>query len=779
MKEKDSYFNLQNQNILYDNIKQGIISLPNINNIINNPPKRNNIKNTRLFLKSDNLSQLKSNNIKKALNLIYSKTKLLPVPYLEKIIYKRFYKFYHIDKNFYNIKVINEIISNDSSHIVAEFKDFLIKDDFSEFLQKYYTLKDSLLLLNQIFEYYKLSSVVYPNYILLSENKYIYKNIQKKQKIIDEQQEQEEKINDNEQQINNNWTDRNKIYNNKEKVFDSIIIDSILNQSNTSQIQKCVFGISNNNSLDIDIEYNNLFGIVKNINKAEDNCYSKFIEKNKLINSNNNQKESNNKINNKLNNKQTILNTNKIQINNKNKEFFSNNIKKNGNKIISRNSLEFNNLGKTHSNFILNINNNKKNLNNKGKNIYSLFINKDKGNPILKLNNNNISRNTSNSNNYYAFSDKNENLTTENINNNVSTLKKYKLYGKNKRNILDYIINKDISQLKTILKSDYSLNEKHKNKYINDKEKDKSDKNIKNVIGLDKIKFANKYMEKKANNENNKYIKKTVINELLSLCSSSKETSRTFKMTESQRELKYSNNKTEKEKKSIKYINNLKTNANQNSLISNNIYKFMNNTTRLNNYRKKNKEISLDIDSKKMKRNFNKHSENNIIDKMNNNLNKTSNKNIYLLLNTNNERVSLPDNKYERINGYLSGKYISSNENNYNLINNKGKDKNKNILINNENDSNIESKISNLKIGKYNKISRNRTNLNYKNLTYSMINVKKFLNNNSQNTNNKINNNGSIYLGGYNIVNPKVKISANSINLKDNLKLNLNSLNQF
>ena len=786
MKEKDPHFNLQNQNIFYNDKKQDIMSLSNLLNNINNASKRNNIKNTRLCLKSDKLMQSNSNNLRNmAINLIYIKTKVLPFKYLEKMIYKRLCKFYYRDKNFYNIKIINEIISNDNSHIVAEFKDFLIKNDFSEFFQKYYKLKDSLLLLNQIFEYYKLSSVVYPNYILLSENKYIYKNIQKKQKIIDEQQEQEEKINDNEEQKKNNWTDRNKPYNNSEKVFDSIIIDSILNQSNTSQIRKCVFGMSNENS--IDIEYNNLCNIVNNINKAEDNCYSKFLEKNKLINNNIIKKESNNKIN----NGQNILNTNKIQINNNTKELISNN--NNGNEIISRNYLEFNNLGKTHSNFTSNINKNnnnlKNNINNKGKNIYSPFINKKKDNRIIKLINNNISKKPTNNNTNNAYNAITENLTTGNIKNNGLKLEKYKYQGRNKRTILDYIISKDMNQLNKYFNSDYNINENHtsinntidikNSKSINDKEKDKSEKKYKkNIIDLDKIKLTtNKYMEKKLSNENNKYIKKPIIKELLSLGSSSKETSRTFKLTESQREFRNSTNITEIEKKLVKYRNTLKrfTNANKNDLISDNIYKHMNNTARLTtNNSNKNKQISLDINLMKIKRNFIKHRENNLSKKMN------DNRAIHLELKSSNERVSMQDNRYERINGYLSGKYINSIENNNNLMINKDKDKDKNnILINNENDTNNSNKISNLKTNKQDsKYSRNKTNVNYKNLTFSMINVNKFLNSKIQNTNNIINNDGKNILGANSIVNPKEKILANLTQLKDNLKLNLNLLKQ-
>lgn len=41
-------------------------------------------------------------------------------------------------KDFYNVKIVNDIIYNESTHIVAVFKDYLIYDDLSEFLKRIY-----------------------------------------------------------------------------------------------------------------------------------------------------------------------------------------------------------------------------------------------------------------------------------------------------------------------------------------------------------------------------------------------------------------------------------------------------------------------------------------------------------------------------------------------------------------------------------------------------------------------------------------------------------------
>lgn len=39
---------------------------------------------------------------------------------------------------YYNIKVINDIIYNEPTHVVSVFKDYLIHDDISEFLKRTY-----------------------------------------------------------------------------------------------------------------------------------------------------------------------------------------------------------------------------------------------------------------------------------------------------------------------------------------------------------------------------------------------------------------------------------------------------------------------------------------------------------------------------------------------------------------------------------------------------------------------------------------------------------------
>ena len=166
-------------------------------------------------------------------------------------------------KNEYNSIVVNHIIHNDPGHIVAEFKDFLIAGDINEFLQKSYKINEINFLLPKIFEYYINSSVIFPNYVILPESKYIYKNIQKKQKVIDAIQSQEEK----DERIKKGLIKEEE----KENVFTTQIVDSILNQTDTSGIKQ-YFGINTEgNSLEIS-KVNN---IINDINSC-DNKNLKF-----------------------------------------------------------------------------------------------------------------------------------------------------------------------------------------------------------------------------------------------------------------------------------------------------------------------------------------------------------------------------------------------------------------------------------------------------------------------------------------------------------------------
>jgi len=96
-------------------------------------------------------------------------------------------KRHSTNKEFQNLKVVNDLIYNENTHVVSVFKDYLILDDINEFLKRSYTSKESGTRLNKLIAFYDKYSQVFPNYVTLPESKYMFKNIQRKQKFIDEQ----------------------------------------------------------------------------------------------------------------------------------------------------------------------------------------------------------------------------------------------------------------------------------------------------------------------------------------------------------------------------------------------------------------------------------------------------------------------------------------------------------------------------------------------------------------------------------------------------------------
>ena len=189
-------------------------------------------------------------------NLLYGyQRKKGDFKYIQKYVHKQFINLYKNSKNDYNARMIDDILNNESTHLVAEFKDYLIMGDLTEFLHKSYNLKECQKYLPKIYEYYNSCSVIFPNYVNLHESKYIYKNIRKKQKVIDNQQEQEEK----QEKIKKG----NIKLETNEEFFTTKTFNSILDQTNTSNV-KLFFGINDNT--DINETPNN---IMAKLEKAE------------------------------------------------------------------------------------------------------------------------------------------------------------------------------------------------------------------------------------------------------------------------------------------------------------------------------------------------------------------------------------------------------------------------------------------------------------------------------------------------------------------------------
>ena len=262
----------------------------------------------------------------------------------------------------YEIQIIENLMCNEACHYVAVFKDYLISDDNSEYLHRAYNLIESIQRLKKLFSYYEETSVIFPNYTPIVESKYLYDNVIKKQKVIDEQQNLEEYRNylinkekkkklDNTLKKIENFFEQETGQEEFSKVFDSKAYDEILNANES--VKRIVFGIENNKNEkkdDIINENDSVKGLLMNIDKYDE------IRK---INKKNKKNEFINDIKNKLEFTMNLLPKNKkMKKNNKSKP-------KNKNTILNKAD------NKDHSisfkknrtiNINININNTKNNI---------------------------------------------------------------------------------------------------------------------------------------------------------------------------------------------------------------------------------------------------------------------------------------------------------------------------------------------------------------------------------------------------------------------------------
>lgn len=420
---------------------------------------------------------------------------LLSIKSIENLARLHFLNKYAKPESYYNSIIIEHIIHNEPGHIVAEFKDFLILGDINEFLQNYYKTKESKYILPKIFEYYINCSVIFPNYVILPESQYIYKNIQKKQKVIDIQQEQEDK----EEKIKKGVMKMEK----KEDIFTTQILDSILNQTDTSGIKQ-YFGVSTDGNSVGD----HLSKIIEGIQYYENNNISDLKPKNHLYKNYEKINLNDSFFKNKIE-QPTINGSNKknevIQNNNNIKE-----------KVVKEKDLKNTNQFETENNN--NFKTSKK---------QSLVLNKNNINNIIDLSNsikiiNEISlNNMSNKNNINnGFSMKNVISAKKNNSKNKDEFKDTKKKGRNclgnliQENTNFYTANNDNGGFNNIVNNTNSSNNKcntsrhttKKNKIINNPKK----------INHKKIVHKNRNVySSEINIFHSKAIKKSLINSLL------------------------------------------------------------------------------------------------------------------------------------------------------------------------------------------------------------------------------------------------------------------------
>ena len=97
-------------------------------------------------------------------------------------------KRYNKPLSYYDMKMINDILYNEKTHYVEAFKEYLIYEDYNEFLKRFYKSYEIDIKLPKILIFYEKYSKIYANYTAIPESKYMYKNIKRKQKMIDQMQ---------------------------------------------------------------------------------------------------------------------------------------------------------------------------------------------------------------------------------------------------------------------------------------------------------------------------------------------------------------------------------------------------------------------------------------------------------------------------------------------------------------------------------------------------------------------------------------------------------------
>ncbi len=123
---------------------------------------------------------------------------------IRQISYTKLFKKYTSGNFSYQKILANNLIFNDTCRIVARFKDYLIFDDNTEFLRRFYFEEESRPRLERIVIFYETYSKIFPNYMILKESQYLYRNIRKKQKMIDAVNEKKREEKENREKMNQN-----------------------------------------------------------------------------------------------------------------------------------------------------------------------------------------------------------------------------------------------------------------------------------------------------------------------------------------------------------------------------------------------------------------------------------------------------------------------------------------------------------------------------------------------------------------------------------------------
>ena len=335
---------------------------------------------------------------------------------------------------FYQKFQILLLMENANTHLVSIFKDHLLFDDMTEFFREYYVKKEIFSRLKTIFDYYESSSYLFPNYTAINEGKYIYRNIIRKQKLIDYLEDLEDKMKEKEEK--KNLKNKTKLKNNNqieqsssscEVVFDTKIYENIRKETeNDSKINELFCVGNNSNDLDSFSSILKLAEELKERDSKNKDINNSTIKEKKNINHH----QKINSITENINETERKIYVSRRTNMNQNPKIYNKKTIKKGIKNININNFKNkNNSGLITRNFNLterNKNNNKLNLDPSKSNDFiktnqntfstnkyiTAKYNYKKNNIIINIINNNKNTNYNNTNNYfpnYNFTNPHEN----------------------------------------------------------------------------------------------------------------------------------------------------------------------------------------------------------------------------------------------------------------------------------------------------------------------------------------------------------------------------------
>jgi hypothetical protein len=295
---------------------------------------------------------------------------------LEKRARYKLIKRYDKPLSYHDVKIINDILYNEKTHYVEAFKEYLIYEDYNEFLKRFYKTSDLNIKLPKILIFYEKYSKIYANYTVIPESKYMYKNIKRKQKMIDQMQNNGNNESEVEEEEESNEEMSNTVF--SSKIMNSIYRKTLstLNKSDNGNSEQSINDFVNKiNNIENKVSNNCLKNnFIKNTNKYIKSQKEMFLPMKKL------HKEF-------LTHKNTPKST-KINIYNKNEQNLNNKYNNQKNKFIN---IQFTYSKKNLQNELLPKNKTNNNLNSNNLNVNT--------NTNVNSNGNILNKNNSNSNN--------------------------------------------------------------------------------------------------------------------------------------------------------------------------------------------------------------------------------------------------------------------------------------------------------------------------------------------------------------------------------------------